>query len=100
MSDDFDKDEDKGREVDHGLYLKAVNHPVRRVILEIVNKAKKISHKKLLGALLEKETIKEEFALNYNIDYLTKAFCIKKIEENAEIFYEITQMGNVVEYYE
>ena len=100
MPDDLDKDEDKGREVDHGLYLKAVNHPVRRVILEIINKAKKISHDNLLNTLLEKETIKEEFALNYNIDYLLKAFCVKKIEENAEIFYEITQLGNVVEYYE
>ena len=53
MSDDFDKDEDKGPEVDHGLYLKAVNHPVRRVILEIVNKAKKISHKKLFRQIIK-----------------------------------------------
>jgi hypothetical protein len=98
MPDDLEKDEDKT--IDHGLYLKAVNHPVRRVILEIVNEAKKISHKDLLSTLLEKETIREEFALNYNLDYLIKAFCIKKVEENAEIFYEITQLGNVVEYYE
>ena len=98
MPDELEKDEDKT--VDHGQYLKAVNHPVRRVILEIVNKAKKISHKSLLNTLLEKETINEEFALNFNLDYLIKAFCIKKVEENAEIFYEITQMGNVVEHYE
>ena len=98
MPDELEKDEEKT--IDHGLYLKAVNHPVRRVILELVNKAKKISHKELLNTLLEKQTIKEEFALNYNLDYLTKAFCIKKIEENADVFYEITQMGNVVEYYE
>ena len=98
MPDEIEKDEEKT--IDHGLYLKAVNHPVRRVILELVNKAKKISHKELLNALLEKETIKEEFTLNYNLDYLIKAFCIKKVEENAETFYEITQLGNVVEYYE
>ena len=98
MPDDNDKDEDIT--IDHGQYLKAVNHPVRRVILEIVNEAKKISHVNLLNALLEKGTIKDEFALNYNIDYLTKAYCLKRVEENAEVFYEITQLGNVVEYLE
>lgn len=98
MPDDSDKDEDIT--IDHGQYLKAVNHPVRRVILEIVNEAKKISRVNLLNALLERETIKDEFAFKYNVDYLLKALCIKKIEEDAEIFYEITQMGNVVEYYE
>ena len=36
----------------HDLYLKAVNHPVRREILEIVNKAKKISKKELLKVLI------------------------------------------------
>ncbi len=100
MPDDLEKDEDSGQNIDHGEYLKAVNHPVRRVILELVNEAKKISYKELLNTLLDKKTIKEEFALNYNLDYLMKAFCIKKVEENAEIFYEITQLGNVVEYYE
>jgi len=98
MPDDNDKDEDIT--IDHGVYLKAVNHPVRRVILEIVNEAKKISHVNLLNILIEKGTIKDEFALNYNIDYLTKAYCLKRVEDNAEIFYEITQMGNVVEYLE
>ena len=100
MPDEKEKNDNEGQTIDHGQYLKAVNHPVRRVILEIVNEAKKISHKNLLNILLEKETIKEEFVFNYNVDYLIKSFCIKKVEENAEIFYEITQMGNVVEYYE
>ncbi|MHA1535098.1 MAG: hypothetical protein ACTSP8_10270 [Promethearchaeota archaeon] len=66
----------------HDLYLKAVNHPVRREILEIV--------------------IKDENQLIYNIDYLLKAFCINSIKEgdDGEIFYEITQSGKVVEYFE
>ncbi len=86
----------------HDLYLKAVNHPVRREILEIVNKAKKISKKELLKELIEKNVIKEENQLVYNIDYLLKAFCIKSIEddESNEIFYEITQSGKVIEYLE
>lgn len=86
----------------HDLYLKAVNHPVRREILEIVNKTKKISKKELLKELIEKNVIKEENQLVYNIDYLLKAFCIKSIgdDESNEIFYEITQSGKVIEYLE
>jgi len=84
----------------HGLYLKAVNHPVRRQILEIVNKSKKISKKALLKELIEKNLIQEENQLIYNVDYLIKAFCINSIEEGNEIFYEITQSGKVIEYFE
>ncbi len=86
----------------HDLYLKAVNHPVRREILEIVNKAKKISKKELLMALIDKKVIKDENQLIYNIDYLLKAFCIKSIEddESSETFYEITQSGKVIDYLE
>jgi len=88
----------------HDLYLRAINHPVRREILEIINnnKAKKISKKELLKNLIEKSIIKEENQLVYNVDYLIKAFCIKSIEddESNEIFYEITQSGKVIEYLE
>ena len=86
----------------HGLYLKAVNHPVRRQILEIVNKSKKISKKALLKELIEKNLIQEENQLIYNVDYLIKAFCINSIEDDSsgEIFYEITQSGKVIEYLE
>ncbi len=84
----------------HGLYLKAVNHPVRRQILEIVNKSKKISKKALLKELIEKNLIQEENQLIYNVDYLIKAFCINSIEQGNEIFYEITQSGKVIEYFE
>lgn len=84
----------------HDLYLKAVNHPVRRAILEIVNKTRKISKKKLLKKLLDSKIIKDENQLVYNIDYLIKAFCINSIKDDdeGEIFYEITQSGKVIEY--
>ncbi|GAG77288.1 unnamed protein product [marine sediment metagenome] len=80
----------------HDLYLKAVNHPVRREILEIVNKTKKISKKELLKKLIDSKVIKDENQLIYNIDYLLKAFCISSIKDSddGEIFYEITQSGN------
>ncbi len=84
----------------HGLYLKAVNHPVRRQILEIVNKNEKVSKKTLLKELIEKNLIQDENQLIYNIDYLIKAFCINSVEDDNETFYEITQSGKVIEYLE
>ena len=101
----YDSMEDYGKTVEgskylHSLYLKAVNHPIRRKILEIVNKAKKISKEKLLDTLIDKDLINDESSLNYNMDYLVKAFCVKAIEEDDKIYYEITQSGQVVDYLE
>lgn len=82
----------------HTLYLKAVNHPIRREILIYVNNAQRISRDKLLKSLLDNKIINDEHTFNYNMDYLIKAFCIEKIEEENNIYYEITQSGQVVDY--
>ncbi len=84
----------------HELYLKAVSHPIRREILNIINNVKRISKNKLLKKLIEDKTIDDESMFNYNMDYLIKAFCINSIknEDTNEIFYEITQSGKVIEY--
>ena len=86
----------------HDLYLKAVNHPVRREILNIVNNLKCISRHELLSKLIEDKIIEDESMFNYNMDFLIKAFCINSIEdeENNKISYEITQSGKVIEYLE
>lgn len=86
----------------HDLYLKAVNHPIRREILNIVNKLTRISKSKLLKKLIEDKIIEDESMFNYNMDFLIKAFCIKSVkdEKSNEIFYEITQGGRVIEYLE
>ncbi|MBY8984358.1 MAG: hypothetical protein KGD65_04765 [Candidatus Lokiarchaeota archaeon] len=108
MPDEFDfknyeSMEEYGKTVEgtkhlHSLYLKAVNHPIRREILVIVNDAKKISKNRLLEILKDREILTDEATLGYNIDYLLKAFCVKKTVEENIIFYEITQSGQVVEY--
>ncbi len=84
----------------HDIYLKAVNHPVRREILNIVNQAQRISKDNLYQRLFKLELINDEFGLNYNIDYLKKALCINEISEFGDIYYEITQSGKVIEYLE
>jgi len=108
MPDEFDfknyeSMEDYGKTVEgskylHSLYLKAVNHPVRREILIIVNKAKRISKDKLFEILKGRDLVNDEASLDYNLDYLLKAFCVKKVVEENEIYYDITQSGQVVDY--
>ena len=88
----------EGNKYMHSLYLKAVNHPIRREILTIVNKAKRISKDDLIAKLIASNTIADENIFNYNMDYLIKAFCVEKTEIEGNIFYEITQSGKVVEY--
>jgi len=107
MSDEFDFKNFKtmeefsktleGTKYLHDLYLKAVNHPIRREILNIVNEGK-ISKENLFNRLKEGNILDDEGVLKYNIDYLLKAFCVKEIEDDDKTFYEITQSGEVVDY--
>ena len=108
MPDEFDfknyeSMEEYGKTVEgskylHSLYLKAVNHPVRREILIIVNEAIRISKVKLFEILKDRDLVNDEGSLDYNLDYLLKAFCVKKVVEENEIYYDITQSGQVVDY--
>ena len=82
----------------HDLYLKAVNHPIRREILKIVNDSNEILEKKLFNQLFEKKILKNHSVLEYNIDFLIKALCIEKIERRDRTYYVITQAGKVIDY--
>ncbi|MFX0027521.1 MAG: hypothetical protein ACFE8M_14060 [Candidatus Hermodarchaeota archaeon] len=82
----------------HDLYLKAVNHPIRREILKIINKTNNISRSKLFEILTENQVINDLSVLDYNMTFLIKALCIEKEVRNEEVFYSITQSGKVIEY--
>jgi len=82
----------------HDLYLKAVNHPIRREILKIVNDSNEILEERLFNQLSEKEILKDPSILEYNINILIKALCIEKIERRDRTYYVITQAGKVVDY--
>ncbi len=84
----------------HSLYLRAVNNPIRRKILTVINNEKRISKKDLLNHLLNEKIIEDISMFDYNIDYLIKAFCINSVksEIDEEIVYEITQSGKVIDY--
>ena len=71
--------------VDHGTYLKAVNHPVRKAMLEIINDSEKISKTDLLSKLQEANVKNDMF--DYNINFLLQTDCVKKNDlgnENIE----------------
>jgi len=82
----------------HDVYLKAVNHPVRREILKILNIYGQSSEDNLHQKLKEKNLIKDKKNLIYNLDYLKKAYCIEKIERDGKVFYKITKNGRIIEY--
>ncbi|MEJ2251578.1 MAG: hypothetical protein P8Y70_17270 [Candidatus Lokiarchaeota archaeon] len=96
--------EDYGKTIDgskyfHSLYLKAVNHPIRREILRIVNENVTISKKELLEILKKEEILSDENIFTYNIDFLKRAFCIETEEKEGSVYYKITQEGKVIEYF-
>jgi len=83
----------------HDTYLKAINHPIRRAILKLFLKNDKpLSKNEIFNQLKQKDLITERETLNYNLDYLVKAFCIKKVSEKEQIHYELTQSGKIIEY--
>ena len=80
--------------------MKAVSHPIRKRILQIIYSQKAVTYPKLLNILTKEGTISEEAVLKYNIDYLLKALCIKTIFDNdsKEKYFVITQSGEIVDY--
>ena len=89
----------EGTKYYHDLYLKAVNHPIRREILKYINDAKSVSKTELLKKLIENRILESESILDYNMYFLVKALCVEKFEKNDEIYYRITQAGKVIEYF-
>jgi hypothetical protein len=90
----------EGSKYYHALLLKAVNHPIRKEILNIISEAKRIPREELINKLGERNIVINEDVLNYNLDYLVKALCINVIDDESKksILYEITQSGKVIDW--
>jgi len=95
--EDFSKTVE-GSKYYHDLYLKAVNHPIRREILRIVNDSNEILENILFNQLSENKILKDPSILDYNINFLIKALCIEKVERGERTYYVISQAGKVVDY--
>ena len=87
------------RKVGHAQHLKAVNHPIRREMLKLVNEKEEILENTLINRLKEKKTIDSEDIFKYHMDFLLQTFCVEKIENEKETSYKILTSGKVIENY-
>ncbi|MFX0059111.1 MAG: hypothetical protein ACFE85_05240 [Candidatus Hodarchaeota archaeon] len=85
------------KKISHAQHLKAVNHPIRREILNLVNNVNKISKDDLLENLKSNNILEKEDVFTYNMDYLIQALCVKKIEDQGKVYFEILPAGKVIE---
>jgi hypothetical protein len=95
------KDEATTTRLDHDAYLKAVNNPTRRRLLEILSKAPS-EPKAVAARLVQDGLLQGESALKYHLDVLVKAKCIEIDHDphgNIKTI-KITQGGQVVDYME
>ena len=85
------------KKVGHAQHLKAVNHPIRREMLKFINEVDQISKKELIDKLIKNNILNDENVFNYNMDFLTQALCVEKIENEHKIYYKILPGGKVIE---
>lgn len=78
----------------HLRYLRAVNNPVRRRILEALKEGE-MSFEDLLST-----TGLEERTLKWHLEILENGFCVEKSEREGKAYYNLTKEGKVIEYIE
>ncbi|MBS7638013.1 winged helix-turn-helix transcriptional regulator [Candidatus Bathyarchaeota archaeon] len=78
----------------HLRYLRAVNNPVRRRILEALKEGER-SFEDLLST-----TGLEERNLKWHLEILENGFCVEKSEREGKVYYNLTKEGKVIEYIE
>ena len=74
----------------HERYLRAMNNPLRRKILGILNKGNATFEE------LKAKTGLNETALKWHLDMLERGFCIEKEKKRGMLIYKLTQEGRVV----
>ncbi|MCW4031272.1 MAG: winged helix-turn-helix domain-containing protein [Candidatus Bathyarchaeota archaeon] len=78
----------------HERYLRAMNSPLRRKILGVLNKGNATIEE------LEAKTGLNETELKWHLDMLEHGFCIEKEEKRGILIYKLTQEGKVVNHIE
>ena len=85
------------KRVGHAQHLKAVNHPIRRQMLNLVNEVEQISEKELLEKLRNSAILDNENMFLYNMYFLIQAQCVEKIQNENKTYYKILPGGKVIE---
>ncbi|MBD3253530.1 MAG: hypothetical protein GF383_00475 [Candidatus Lokiarchaeota archaeon] len=92
----------EGNRYYHDIYLKAVNHPIRREILRILSGVKQMSKEDLFSSLKKMKIVEDKSTFNYNFDYLKQALCIEIVEDSdlGKKYVKLTQSGKVIDFLE
>ena len=76
----------------HLRYLRAINSPLRRKILRILNEDPSAIENLQVKLNLDKATLK------WHLDILEHGFCIEKQVKQGKLVYMLTQEGEVVDF--
>ena len=76
----------------HSRYLRAVNSPLRRVILRLIKENNCTFEQLKNKSNLNKSTLK------WHLDILEDGFCVEKQINQGMIVYRLTQEGKVIEF--
>jgi hypothetical protein len=85
------------KKVGHAQHLKAVNHPIRREMLNFINEFEQISEEELLAKLKNNDILDDKNMFRYNMDFLIQAQCVEKTENENGSSYKILPGGKVIE---
>jgi len=78
----------------HTRYLRAINSPLRRKILRILNGEHFTIEELQFEMNLDKATLK------WHLDFLEHGFCVEKQVNQGKLVYKLTQEGKVVDFLE
>jgi DNA-binding transcriptional ArsR family regulator len=78
----------------HELYLRAVNNPLRRRILEALSEGKATSEE------LSAKTGLDEAGLNWHLSILENSICVEREDNQGHWVFKLTQAGKVIDYLE
>jgi len=76
----------------HNRYLRAINSPLRRKILRILNEEQFSIEE------LQNKTSLAPMTLKWHLDILEHGFCVEKQINQGRIVYRLTQEGKVVDF--
>ncbi len=86
------------KKVGHAQHLKAVNHPIRREMLNFINEVEQISESELLDKLKTNNILDDANMFKYNMEFLIQALCVERVDDdNNGTYYKILPGGKVIE---
>jgi predicted transcriptional regulator len=78
----------------HELYLRAINNPLRRKILNVLKENDFTIEELAVNTCLDEST------LRWHLNVLESGLCVEKEDNQGNVLYKLTQFGKVIDYME